>query len=149
MLRCISLLVALFGDGEVYDWSLQADHKRTLSSRSSKAATGNEVCNPFVPARILTFCGRRLRHEGVERERKFSSLICPAGKSALHVASRCPAPFAKIFRFPRRANHLYKLAPSRPTEGRHAIVTAAGRDAVDADAPITNGTEADGEGVWS
>jgi hypothetical protein len=38
---------------------------------------------------------------------------------------------------------------SRPTEGRHAIVTAAGRDAVDADAPITNGTEADGEVVWS
>jgi hypothetical protein len=28
---------------------------------------------------------------------------------------------------------------SRPTEGRVAIVTAAGRDAVDADAPITNG----------
>jgi hypothetical protein len=38
---------------------------------------------------------------------------------------------------------------SRPTEGRHAIVTAAGRDAVDADAPITNGAEADGEVVWS
>ena len=29
------------------------------------------------------------------------------------------------------------------------IVTIAGRDAVDADAPITNGTEADGEDVWS
>jgi hypothetical protein len=39
--------------------------------------------------------------------------------------------------------------PSRPTEGRFAIVTAAGRDAVDADAPITNGAEADGEVVWS
>jgi hypothetical protein len=35
------------------------------------------------------------------------------------------------------------------SEGRLAIVTDAGRDAVDADAPITNGTEADGEGVWS
>ena len=40
-------------------------------------------------------------------------------------------------------------SPFRPTEGRHAIVTAAGRDAVDADAPITNGAEADGEDVWS
>ena len=29
--------------------------------------------------------------------------------------------------------------PSRPTEGRLAIVTDAGRDAVDADVPSTNG----------
>jgi hypothetical protein len=36
-----------------------------------------------------------------------------------------------------------------PQEGRIAIVTDAGRDAVDADAPITNGTDADGEVVWS
>jgi hypothetical protein len=39
--------------------------------------------------------------------------------------------------------------PSRPTEGRLAIVTDAGRDAVDVDVPLTNGTEADGEVVWS
>jgi hypothetical protein len=38
---------------------------------------------------------------------------------------------------------------SRPTEGRLAIVTNAGRDAVDVDAPLTNGAEADGEVVWS
>jgi hypothetical protein len=38
---------------------------------------------------------------------------------------------------------------SRPTEGRLAIVTDAGRDAVDAVAPLTNGAEADGEVVWS
>jgi hypothetical protein len=36
-----------------------------------------------------------------------------------------------------------------PLEGRLAIVTDAGRDAVDVDAPITNGAEADGEDVWS
>jgi hypothetical protein len=36
-----------------------------------------------------------------------------------------------------------------PPEGRLAIVTDAGRDAVDVDAPITNGAEADGEAVWS
>jgi hypothetical protein len=34
-------------------------------------------------------------------------------------------------------------------EGRFAIVTDARRDAVDADAPITNGAEADGKNVWS
>jgi hypothetical protein len=39
--------------------------------------------------------------------------------------------------------------PSRPTKGRFAIVTDAGRDAVDVDAPLTNGAEADGEVVWS
>jgi hypothetical protein len=33
--------------------------------------------------------------------------------------------------------------------GRLAIVTDAERDAVDVDAPLTNGVEADGEVVWS
>jgi hypothetical protein len=33
--------------------------------------------------------------------------------------------------------------------GRLAIVTDAERDAVDADTPLTNGVEADGEVVWS
>jgi hypothetical protein len=42
-----------------------------------------------------------------------------------------------------------RLAPSRPTEGRLAIVTDAGRDAVDAAVSLTNGTNADGEVVWS
>ena len=36
-----------------------------------------------------------------------------------------------------------------PLEGRIAIVTDAGRDAVDADALLTNGAEADGKDVWS
>jgi hypothetical protein len=40
-------------------------------------------------------------------------------------------------------------AVSPHSEGRIAIVTDAGWDAVDADAPITNGAEADGEVVWS
>ena len=39
--------------------------------------------------------------------------------------------------------------PFRPTEGRVAIVTNAGWNAVDVDAPITNGVDADGEVVWS
>jgi hypothetical protein len=33
--------------------------------------------------------------------------------------------------------------------GRLAIVTDAERDAVDVDAPLTNGVDADGEDVWS
>jgi hypothetical protein len=71
---------------------------------------------------------------------------CPTGKSP----KVCPVLGAKIFRFPRRANHLYKLAPSRPTEGRLAIVTDAGRDAVDAGgAADERAWLADGEVVWS
>jgi len=38
--------------------------------------------------------------------------------------------------------------PSR-YEGRFAIVISAGWDAVDAEVPLTNGTEAYGEVVWS
>jgi hypothetical protein len=39
---------------------------------------------------------------------------------------------------------------SRPThKGRIMIVANAGRDAVDAEVPTTNGAEADGEVVWS
>jgi hypothetical protein len=51
----------------------------------------------------------------------------------------CPAPFTKIFLFFRNPNQLYILAVPFPQEGRLMIVTIAERDAVDADAPITNG----------
>jgi hypothetical protein len=43
-----------------------------------------------------------------------------------------PVPLAKTIRFCRRANQFYQLAPSHPQEGRIAIVTNAGWDAVDA-----------------
>jgi hypothetical protein len=59
-------------------------------------------------------------------------------------------------------SHLQKYIPSRlaqikttstavssDQEGRLAIVTNAGRDAMDVDVPLTNGAEADGEVVWS
>ena len=42
----------------------------------------------------------------------------------------------------------YPLSPV-PPRGRLENVTDAGQDAVDADGPITNGTEADGKDVWS
>ena len=60
----------------------------------------------------------------------------------------CPAPLKKYSDFPKSQITLYPQ-PSCPTEGRFAIVTDAGQDAVDVDAPITNGAEADGEVVWS
>ena len=45
----------------------------------------------------------------------------------------CPVLFAKIFRFRRCPNHFYIRRRPAPLEGRFAIVTDAGRDAVDAD----------------
>jgi hypothetical protein len=49
----------------------------------------------------------------------------------------------------RRANQRYQFARLTRQEGRLAIVTNVRWDAVDADVPTTNGTEADGEVVWS
>jgi hypothetical protein len=43
-----------------------------------------------------------------------------------------PAPSAKIFSFTPYPNHLYVRRRLVPLEGRIAIVTDAGRDAVDA-----------------
>jgi hypothetical protein len=77
--------------------------------------------------------------------RRTGRLICPTGCSAIFVSS----PFCKnisVFTIPK--SPLYPV-PFRPTEGRIAIVTDAGRNAVDADALLTNGAEADGEVVWS
>jgi len=59
------------------------------------------------------------------------------------------SPIRKIILVFRNTNQRYILTRPVPKEGRVAIVTAAGRDAVDADAPITNGADADGEDVWS
>jgi hypothetical protein len=52
----------------------------------------------------------------------------PTGKSP----KVCPPPRAKIFRLTRRANQCFSSARPTPPEGRLAIVTDAGWDAVDA-----------------
>src|SRR5258708_19355482 len=57
-----------------------------------------------------------------------TSPILPDGQ----ITKSCPALFAKIFRFRRRANQNYKPRRLVPHEGRIAIVTDAERDAVDA-----------------
>src|SRR6266478_5597015 len=63
------------------------------------------------------------------------SADCPTGKSV----NCCPAPFAKIFPFRLYPNHFYIVSRLVPLEGRIAIVTDAGRDAVDAAASGTCG----------
>jgi hypothetical protein len=72
--------------------------------------------------------------------------ILPDGQVACAPCTDLPAlssPLRKNILFFRNANHRYIRSRPVPTEGRYAIVTFAGRDAVDADAPITNGVDAD------
>jgi hypothetical protein len=57
-------------------------------------------------------------------------------------------PRAKIFRFTFHPNQLHN-SRVHPTEGRIAIVTDAGLDAMDAAVLLTNSTNADGKAVWS
>jgi hypothetical protein len=61
--------------------------------------------------------------------------MCLSGKSG-NIA--CPAPFAKTFPFSFAANRFISAAVSFHQKGRLAIVTNAGRDAVDADVLLTN-----------
>ena len=71
------------------------------------------------------------------------------GKSPGRFIDPSVKPSSQKYSIFRKRKSVHRFAvPSQP-EGRLAIVTDAGRDAVDAEAPITNGTEADGEVVWS
>jgi len=63
--------------------------------------------------------------------------------------SMCPDGTRKINFFANQPKSKQNPRCLVPLEGRIAIVTDAGRDAVDADAPLTNGAKADGEVVWS
>jgi hypothetical protein len=84
----------------------------------------------------------------LRRKRKYALIGCPAHLRHLRAKPEllrrikviCLSPFAKIFRWSCRANHLYKLAPSCPTRGALRNVINAGWDAVDA------GSAQDGSG---
>jgi hypothetical protein len=69
------------------------------------------------------------------------SLICPTGKSLLDRVYDVSSPFCKNILIFRSQNHPYICRRSVPLEGRIAIVTSAGRNAVDAAA---SGTTRDG-----
>jgi hypothetical protein len=72
-------------------------------------------------------------------------VICPTGTLRDFVSS----PVSKNILFFALVETAIQLARLVPLKGRIAIVTNAGRDAVDVDALLTNGAEADGEVVWS
>jgi hypothetical protein len=76
----------------------------------------------------------KVRDRAARRGPTFRLLICPTGKSVTYLS----IPLCKnILVFARPKSLLYPL-PSRPTEGRLAIVTDAGRDAVDVAVSLTN-----------
>jgi hypothetical protein len=83
------------------------------------------------------------------RYNRYAALTRPTNLPDGQISKNLSSLFCKNILIFRNRKSLLYLPPSRPIEGRFAIVTDAGRDAVDADAPITNGAEADGEGVWS
>jgi hypothetical protein len=73
----------------------------------------------------------------------------PDGQISSRFSRPLVQPFGEKYSdFPKSQISLY-LIPSCSVRGALAIATDVERDAVDADAPITNGVEADGEGVWS
>jgi hypothetical protein len=87
--------------------------------RLAQEAKDRENCNDNIAQRQSTFC---LTNDDGK---------LPDGQ----ISKTCPALRAKIFRLTRRANHLYKFAPSHPDEGRIAsrherAVGCDGRDSV-------------------
>ena len=97
-----------------------------------RAAGSAEMAYRATPSRhsgcvistIMRLISRRAKRNLLSR----FNLICPV-----------QSPCSKIFRFAATPNHFYIRRRPVPLEGRLAIVTDAGRDAVDADAPLTNG----------
>jgi hypothetical protein len=73
----------------------------------------------------------------------------PDGRPHLPIRMFCPAPFAKIFLFIRIPNQVYIFRRPAPLRGARAIVTNAGRDAMDADGADDRRTRRTGEVVWS
>src|ERR1700687_1478741 len=76
----------------------------------------------------------------------------PSAKSDLPVRLSCKGRVQPLFeKFPasRFTQISFITPPSTPLEGRIAIVTDAGLDAMDAAALLTNSATADGEVVWS
>jgi hypothetical protein len=70
--------------------------------------------------------------------------------SRINVIWPVQSPCSKIIRFAATPNQIYINSRPAPLEGRLAIVTNAGRDAVDADSAVRRpALEVDGEVVWS
>jgi hypothetical protein len=77
------------------------------------------------------------------------ALTHPARRARFGVVAAVYPHSEKYFRFPPTQITALSATVSSHHKGRIAIVTDAGRDAVDANVLLTSGTEADGKDVWS
>jgi hypothetical protein len=77
--------------------------------------------------------------------RRTGRLICPTGGRVMGLSS----PLCKNIPLSPSGKSSLQARPVLSHRGALRNVTNAGRDAVDADALLTNGAEADGEVVWS
>ena len=73
----------------------------------------------------------------------------PSGKSLACFRAPHVQPLLKKYSDFQKSQITLYPQPSRSSEGRCATSRNAERDAVDVEVPLTNGTDADGEVVWS
>jgi hypothetical protein len=114
---------------------LQAEH---MAAPTNAANVKKVLANPEPSTHGTSRTLRDVRPEsGMRtktdvRQRRCRMGARPGLSTAPSADLGCPAPFSKIFLFPLDPNHLYVRLRLVPLEGRFAIVTDAGRDAVDA-----------------
>ncbi len=77
------------------------------------------------------------------------ALILPDGQIKCVSGKSKSSPGAKNILIFRNSKSLVYSRRPVPFEGRFAVVADPGWEPVDAETPITNGAEADGEVVWS
>jgi hypothetical protein len=141
------------------------DRVAICGNRRVGKANGSRERAPDDRLRVPTIASRALDGGHGARAPLPTLRLHPTGKSVF-TTKTCPALFQKIFRFRRRANQFYQLAPSHPTKGRIASrhergMGCGGRDSVGAQvcsqggfrermsACRTNGVVAYGKTVWS
>jgi hypothetical protein len=106
-------------------------NKRRQSRASASIVRMSEATSGFLasigPLREACYRDRLSRCSPSLVIPELALLICPTGR----LRFRCPDPVAKIFLFSLDPNHFYIRRRSVPKEGRIAIVTDEGRNAVD------------------
>jgi len=94
---------------------------------------GRFAPGPVRQIAIEVFC------EQGQPEQRRTRVTCLTGKSKRAACEAPSSPFAKNIPFLDSPKSVLELIPSCSVRGALAIVTDVERDAVDADAPITNG----------
>jgi hypothetical protein len=132
----MSVVAALFGPGAMSGFHLFCAPKQRSADQSELMGS-----RPGWVAALRCAAKRRRAASGTRgMYARRGEVICPSGSAwdrwsrslPVNIVARTrrfvvlsqadlgrPVPSAKIFRFTRRANHLYKFAPSHPTRGAY------------------------------